>query len=147
MARTAPPQRSEFAAFQPVQTRWHDNDAYGHMNNAVYYALFDTAMSNWQLAQGLSLTGPDATRFVVVESGCRFLSEVGFPDSLEIGLRLGRIGSSSLRYDMAMFRAGSDIAAAAAFFAMVHIGDDSRPEPLTPDLRRLHDKLRTAETE
>lgn len=135
MTRPAPPRRAAYAAFRVLQTRWKDNDAYGHMNNAEYLSLFDTAISLWQMENDLPLTGPNAFRFVVVESGCRFFAEAGFPDILHAGLRIGHLGRSSFRFDLALFRGEQDSACTEAFFTMVHTDEDGTPTPL-PDRAR-----------
>lgn len=138
---STPGHRKEFVAFEPVQARWSDNDAYGHLNNAAYYALFDTAISNWQIANGLALTGADASKFVVVENGCRYWQEAAYPDRLTIGLRIPRIGTSSFRIETALFRQDDDTAASEGFFAMVHLGPDGRPEPLPANTRSVLARL------
>ena len=71
-----------------------DNDQYGHMNNVVHYSLFDTAVSNWQMAQGVFNVTGEVTKFMVVESGCRYFDEAGYPDLIHVGLRLGHLGNS-----------------------------------------------------
>ena len=102
MSRTPPPARADFATFLPLQTRWNDNDEYGHLNNATYLELFDTAITYWQMDNGINVRGPDAWRFVVVENGCIYFREVGFPDALEAGLRITRLGTSSYRIEVAL---------------------------------------------
>lgn len=137
MARTPPGTRSAYRAFRPVPTRWKDNDEYGHLNNAEYLSIFDTAVSLWQLDQGIEIRGPNAVRFLVVETGCRYHAEVGFPDILNVGLRIGHLGTSSFRYDIGLFRNDDDIAATEGFFAQVHVGPDGRPTPIPEDIRKL----------
>ncbi|SIS98135.1 acyl-CoA thioester hydrolase [Roseivivax lentus] len=135
MPRTPPPDRAGFPAFVDLQTRWNDNDEYGHLNNATYLELFDTAMSYWQIENGITIRGPDAWRFVVVESGCTYFREVGFPDRLAAGLRVARLGGSSFRIEIGLFRAGEDEAASLGFFVNVLTGADGRPTPIPDDLR------------
>ena len=99
MPRPAPANRTDFKFLSSLPTRWMDNDQYGHMNNVVHYSLFDTAVSNWQMAQGgFNVTG-EVTKLMVVESGCRYFDEAGYPDLIHVGLRLGHLGNSSWRYD------------------------------------------------
>lgn len=141
MPRGPAPVRAQYAAFRSLPTRWQDNDAYGHMNNATYYALFDTAVSLWQMDQGIRITGPDATRFLVVENGCTYLAEVGFPDLIHAGLRLGHLGRSSFRYEIALFRNDANTASATGFFAQVHVGADNRPAPLPDAIRNALSRL------
>ncbi len=109
-----------------------DNDVLGHLNNAIYYSLFDTAVTSVLLSVGVLEVGQGTHRMVVAESGCRYHRSVAFPDPLDVGVRLARLGTSSVRYDVAVFGTG-DLAAAEGFF--VHICVDAvtrRPVPL-PD--------------
>ena len=134
MSRQPPATRAEYTAFRALPTRWMDNDAYGHMNNATYFSLFDTAISLWQMDQGLVIDGPDPMRFLVVESGCRYHAEAGFPDVLHAGLRLGHLGRSSFRTDVGLFRNENDSACAEGFFAQVHVNADGVPAALPAQL-------------
>lgn len=135
MSRPTPLPRDQFRAFVSLQTRWADNDEYGHMNNATYMSLFDTALSLWQLQNGLAIRGPEALRFLVVENGCHYFEEIGFPDQLEAGLRLGHLGNSSYRMDIGLFRIGAPTPAAQGFFAQVLVDQSSKPTPI-PDAPR-----------
>ncbi|MEC3862832.1 thioesterase family protein [Mesobacterium sp. TK19101] len=137
MARTPPQPRSAYRAFRQMQTRWMDNDEYGHMNNATYLSLFDTAVSLWQLENGIEIRGPEATRFLVVETGCRYFSELGFPDVVHAGLRIGHLGTSSFRYEVGLFRNDDDIASTEGFFSQVHVGPDHRPAPIPDPIRAI----------
>lgn len=129
--RSAPPQRAAYAHFDQLPTRWADNDQYGHMNNVIHYALFDTAISNWQMSKGIFDATGKLSRMVVVESGCIYHGEAGYPDLIHVGLRLGHLGRSSWRYDLALFRNDDDIAFASGFFAQVNVDAASgRPAPL-----------------
>lgn len=141
MPRTPPGTRAEYRAFRTLPTRWQDNDEYGHLNNATYYALFDTAVSLWQMEQGIEIRGPNATKFLVVESGCRYHAELGFPDILTAGIRIAHIGTSSFRYEVALFGNDSDIAGAEGFFTQVHVGDEGRPTPLSDEVRQTLSQL------
>ncbi|WP_416883469.1 acyl-CoA thioesterase [Marivita sp.] len=141
MPRTPPGTRAEYRAFRTLPTRWQDNDEYGHLNNATYYALFDTAVSLWQMEQGIEIRGPNATKFLVVESGCRYHAELGFPDILTAGIRIAHIGTSSFRYEVALFGNDSDIAGAEGFFTQVHVGDEGRPTQLSDAVRQTLSQL------
>ncbi|MHA6346077.1 acyl-CoA thioesterase [Roseivivax sp. CAU 1761] len=141
MARTPPPRRDAFAAFLPVQTRWADNDEYGHMNNATYYAIFDNVISLWQMRQGVTIRGPGAIRFVVVENGCTYFREIGFPDEIEAGLRLAHLGGSSYRVEVGLFRAGEAEAATLGFFHNVLTDAAGRPRRIPEDLREILGRL------
>jgi acyl-CoA thioester hydrolase len=96
---------SDFPVLWPVLTRWADNDMFGHLNNAVYYQLFDTAINAWiNTTTGLDpITMPSLG--IVAESGCRYFSELGFPESLVVGLAVTRLGNSSVTYRLGVFKA------------------------------------------
>ncbi|WGW04080.1 acyl-CoA thioesterase [Tropicibacter oceani] len=132
MSRPAPATRADYAAFRTLPTRWMDNDEYGHMNNAAYLSFIDTAVSLWQLDQGVQIRGPEALRFLVVETGVRYHSELGFPDIVHAGLRVGHLGRSSLRFEIGLFRNDDQTASAEGFFAQVLTGQNGRPMPI-PD--------------
>ena len=141
MTRRPPGTRADYRAFRAMPTRWQDNDEYGHLNNATYYALFDTAVSLWQMEQGIEIRGPDPTRFLVVESGCCYHAELGFPDILTAGLRIAHIGTSSFRYEIALFANDADQAGAEGFFTQVYVDASSKPKPLSADIRAILDRL------
>ncbi|OBF91211.1 4-hydroxybenzoyl-CoA thioesterase [Mycobacterium sp. 852002-51163_SCH5372311] len=94
----------DFPVLWPVGTRWADNDMFGHLNNAVYYQLFDTAINGWiNTSTGLDpLTTPALG--IVAESGCRYFSELHFPQGLSVGLAVTRLGRSSVTYRLGLFR-------------------------------------------
>ena len=129
------PTRSAFPVLHPVTTRWHDNDVYGHMNNVVYYGLFDTAVNRWLVeTAGLEVPGGPVIG-LVAETGCRYFASVGFPDALEVGLAAERVGRTSITYRLALFGAE---APAAALCRYVHVYVDAatrRPVPLPAALR------------
>lgn len=137
MARDQPKARTAYRAFRDMPTRWMDNDEYGHMNNATYFSLFDTAVSLWQMEQGLNIRGPQAVRFLVVENTCRYFSELGFPDLVCAGLRIGHLGQSSVRFEVGLFRNDAPQASAEGTFAQVHVGADGRPSPIPDALRQI----------
>ena len=102
-----------------------DNDVFGHVNNVTYYSYFDTAVTGWLAERGLIglLDGP---MWMVAETGCRFLGEVAFPDLVSVGMRLGRLGMSSVRYEIAVFRNDEEQAAAEGHFVHVHVDRATR---------------------
>ncbi|WP_156763785.1 thioesterase family protein [Mycobacterium sp. 852002-50816_SCH5313054-b] len=105
---------ADFPVLWPVGTRWADNDMFGHLNNAVYYQLFDTAINAWiNTTTGLDPLGTPALG-IVAESGCRYFSELHFPEGLTVGLAVTRLGRSSVTYRLGVFR-----------------GDDGEPQPIT----------------
>jgi len=133
----------DFPVLWPVGTRWADNDMFGHLNNAVYYELFDTAINAWiNTSTGLDpLTTPALG--IVAESGCRYLSELAFPDSLEVGVAVTRLGNSSVTYRLGVFRPGSGEADARPITALghwVHVyvdRDTRKPVPIPDPIRSL----------
>jgi acyl-CoA thioester hydrolase len=135
----------DFPVHWPVLTRWADNDMFGHLNNAVYYQLFDTAINGWI---GTNVTLDPVTTSVqgiVAESGCRYFSELHFPERLVVGVAVTRLGSSSVTYRLGVFRAGEELAdnepqAVAAVGHWVHVYIDKttrRPTPIPDDIRAL----------
>lgn len=144
MAAPAPPRR--FATFRPMQTRWMDNDAYGHMNNVVHYSLFDTAVNGWLIEQGLLDPLTSDSYGLVVETGCKYYAEMQFPDVVHAGLRVARIGGSSVRFEIGLFRNDEDEAAAEGFFVHVYVGRDThRPVPIEGARRAAFEQLLMAE--
>jgi acyl-CoA thioester hydrolase len=135
-ARPPRPERADFAQFRPIQTRWADNDVYGHANNVVYYAWFDTAVNGWLVEQGFLDPAGSAVIGVVVETSCRYFESVGFPEPLEAGLVVERLGASSVTYAIGIFRPGENRAVAQGRF--VHVMVDratQRPVPVPPAMR------------
>ncbi|MFP4519801.1 MAG: acyl-CoA thioesterase [Oceanicaulis sp.] len=124
--------RADFSVFEPIETRWADNDVYGHVNNVVYYGFFDTAVNRRLARSGLLDIERGDTIGLVVETGCRYHAPAAFPDALEAGVKVARIGSSSVRYELAIFRAGANDAVAEGFFVHVYVDRRTRrPKPLT----------------
>jgi acyl-CoA thioester hydrolase len=123
--------RADYPAFYPLQTRWMDNDVYGHMNNVVHYSLFDTAVNGWLIERGLLDPRNSETYGLVVETGCKYYSEMGFPDKVTAGLRVARLGSSSIKYEVALFRNDETTATAEGFFVHVYVNRKThRPAPI-----------------
>ena len=137
MARPSPLTRDEFALFRSLQTRWADNDMYGHMNNVVHYALFDTAINGWLIEQNFLDPMTSDIVGLVVETGCSYFSEMGFPDRVTAGIRIAHIGNSSVRYEIALFRNDEETAAAQGHFVHVYVAKDSRKPAELPKLMRL----------
>jgi acyl-CoA thioester hydrolase len=128
--------RGAYRAFRLLGTRWADNDVYGHMNNVVHYALFDTAVNGWMAEGGfLDLRG-GAEVGLVVETGCRYFAEMGFPDTVAAGLRVAHLGRSSLRWEIGLFRNDEDHAAAEGFFVHVWVDRATRRPVPVPDALR-----------
>lgn len=127
-------QRADYRYFAPITTRWHDNDAYGHINNVVYYSYFDTVVNQFLIAQGLDLKD-DSTRALVVSSGCQYHAEAAYPDALEGALKVRRLGNSSVEYGCAVFRQGDPQPAAEGFLVHVFVDRHHRPCPIPAALR------------
>jgi acyl-CoA thioester hydrolase len=136
--RPTPSSRSAYAVFEPIETRWADNDVYGHINNVAYYGYFDTAVNRRLAASGLlDILGGD-TIGLVVETGCNYFAPAAFPDALEAGLRVAKIGTSSVRYELGIFKMGEDMAIAEGFFIHVYVDRESRrPVPLSEPWREV----------
>lgn len=134
--RPVTPGRADFRVFRRMPTRWMDNDVYGHVNNVVYYSYFDTAVNGWLM----EATGVDIRQLpqlgVVVETSCRYLSSISFPDELEVGLVVERLGKSSLIYGIAIFVAGATTPAAVGRFVHVYVDAVSRQTVAIPELIR-----------
>jgi acyl-CoA thioester hydrolase len=134
--------RSDFRVFRAIPTRWHDNDAYGHVNNVVYYAWFDTAVNAWLIENDfLDLAGGE-TIGLVVETTCTYFESVAFPEIVEAGIAVERLGSSSVTYRIGIFRQGGELAAAQGRFTHVHVARASqKPVPIAAPLRRALERI------
>ncbi|MCS6778844.1 MAG: acyl-CoA thioesterase [Geminicoccaceae bacterium] len=141
-SRRPPPSRIDFPWLVPLETRWLDMDIYGHVNNVVYYSYFDTAIAHFLMGEaGLDPWRSPVVGFAV-DSGCRFHTPLAFPDRIEAGLRVARLGSSSCRYEIGIFKAGREPAAADGHFVHVFVDRASQrpvpiPEPIRAALARL----------
>lgn len=137
MNREAPAARSEFKVWQSFTTRWADNDAYGHVNNTVFYEWFDSAVNAWLVGQGLLDIEAGDPIALVVETRCSYFAPLAFPESVDIGLVVAELGRSSVRYRIGVFAAGSEQAAAQGEFVHVLVDRTSRRSVEMPqDWRR-----------
>ena len=133
---TARPTRDQYAVIRPIPTRWADNDVYGHVNNAAYYGFFDTAVNAWLIERGLLDTVASQAIGLVVETGCRYHAPLSFPETIETALRVARLGTSSVRYELALFSQGAAEAAADGHFVHVYVDRETRrPTPIPADIR------------
>jgi len=124
--------RAAFRHFASFDTRWRDNDRYGHLNNAIYYELFDSAINQLLIDHDILDFESGDHVFLVAASGCHYFSELAYPDKLEVGLAITRLGNSSVTYDLGLFKKGADHTAATGFFVHVHVTRDGyRPAPIT----------------
>ncbi|MDQ6628146.1 MAG: acyl-CoA thioesterase [Pseudomonadota bacterium] len=140
--RPQPVPRAAYRRFVPMTTRWLDNDAYGHLNNVVYYSLFDTAVNGVLIEAGaLDLQHGEVAGFVV-ETGCNYFTPLAFPQPIEVGLRVALIGASSVRYELGVFAVGQAQTAARGHFVHVYVERATRkPVPLPALLRGALEQL------
>jgi acyl-CoA thioester hydrolase len=134
--------RADYPHFIALPTRWMDNDVYGHVNNALYYAFFDTAINRYLITEG----GLDITSGAIIglaaESHCQYLQALAFPEVLEVGLRVGKLGNSSVRYELAIFKQTENFAAAAGYFVHVFVDRKTqRPVPIPAAIRSALERL------
>jgi acyl-CoA thioester hydrolase len=128
--------RSDYAHFQPISTRWHDNDLYGHVNNVTYYSYFDSAVNAYLIeVGGLDIHNGEVVGFVV-SSACDYFASIAFPERIEIGLRVGKLGNSSVQYELAVFKAGENEACAAGRFVHVFVDRASNHPVAIPETLR-----------
>ncbi|HND19114.1 MAG TPA: thioesterase family protein [Acidobacteriota bacterium] len=134
--------REEYRHFLSIQTRWMDNDIYGHVNNALYYAFFDTAINQYLIAEGGLDIAAGAVIGLAAESHCRFMQSLAFPEMIEVGLRVGKLGNSSVRYELAIFKHNVPTAAATGYFVHVFVDRETRKSvPITGTLRTALERL------
>ncbi|MEM9049102.1 MAG: thioesterase family protein [Pseudomonadota bacterium] len=139
--------RDAFRHFCAMPTRWHDNDVYGHMNNVVYYAFFDTVVNGWlREAAGMTVPG-GAVIGLVVETGCTYHESLGWPETVSAGLATRRVGRSSVTFALGLFRETAQLAAAEGLFTHVYVDAQTRrPVPLPEPLRRAAEAVRQQQT-
>ncbi|MEQ8503983.1 MAG: thioesterase family protein [Rhodospirillales bacterium] len=143
MAEDGTPEiRDAYPHILKIQTRWMDNDIYGHVNNVTYYSYFDTVVNSYLIDQGgLDIHDGSVVGFAV-ETHCRFFKPVAFPENLSAGLRVGKLGNSSVRYEIAIFKDGEDTAAAAGHFVHVFVDRTAdKPTPVPASIRAALEKL------
>lgn len=132
VSRAIAADRAAYKVFRTLTTRWADNDIYGHMNNVVHYSLFDTAVNGFLIEKGVLDIHGGGRIFVVVETGCRYFAEMAFPDVVHAGIRVARLGGSSVRYEVGLFRNEEPTAAAEGYFIHVQV-DRATRRPLALD--------------
>ena len=137
--------RADFPHFLAIPTRWMDNDVYGHVNNVVYYSYFDTVINEYLIREGgLDIHGGRIVGYCV-ESQCRYLAPLAFPEIIHAGLRVAHLGNSSVRYEIALFREGDEAPAATGYFVHVFVGrDDVKPTAIPAGIRACLEALRRA---
>ena len=141
-AKPQPEGRAGYKAFRTITTRWMDNDAYGHVNNVVYYSWFDTVVNAHLIEQGALDIQQGETIGLVVETQCNYFAPVEFPQTVEAGLRVAKVGSSSVRYEVGLFLQGEPLTAAKGHFIHVYVDRASRrPTDLPQRLKRVLEAL------
>ena len=141
MSRPIPQGREKYRHFITIATRWADNDAYGHVNNTVYYQWFDTAVNRWLVEQGLLDIADGDPIGLVVETGCSYFSPLSFPGDVDVGLVVEKLGSSSVTYRLGVFAAGSSTPSAQGQFTHVYVSREGRRPAALPNGWRM--KLET----
>jgi acyl-CoA thioester hydrolase len=134
--------RASYVHFTRMDTRWHDNDVYGHVNNVVYYGFFDTAVNGHLIRAGCLDVQRSAVIGLVVETQCRYFKPIAFPDAVHAGIRVEKLGTSSVRYGIGLFANDDDAAAAQGHFVHVYVDRASnRPVPIPDQVRRVLEEL------
>ena len=134
--------RSDYNFFTKLSTRWNDNDIYGHMNNIIYYALFDTAVNKWLIKNNLIDIKYGKNIGLIVESGCNYFSSFQYPEDIDAGIRVTKIGTSSVRYEVGLFKEKEQISAADEFFVHVYVDrKTNNPIPLNYDFKKTLDTI------
>lgn len=138
MAKPVPHTRAAYRHFQTITTRWLDNDAYGHVNNTVYYTWFDTVVNTFLIQNHVLDIEKGASIGLVVETQCNYFSSVTYPDEIHAGLRVGKLGNSSVHYEVGIFRNHDNIACAQGHLVHVYVDRvKRRPAQVPADMRKL----------
>ncbi|MBA4109594.1 MAG: thioesterase [Leptothrix sp. (in: Bacteria)] len=147
MERAQPQPRSAYAHFDTISTRWMDNDIYGHVNNVTYYSYFDSAVNRYLIEAGVLDIHDGGVIGLVVETHCNYFAPLAFPRNVEAGIRVTKIGSSSVRYEIGLFDEGQPLSAASGHFVHVYVDRVTRrPTSLPADFALAVQKLQVAET-
>jgi acyl-CoA thioester hydrolase len=134
--------RSSYKAFRPISTRWMDNDVYGHVNNVVYYSWFDTAVNATLIERGVLDIHTGKTIGLVVETQCFYFAPLAFPQTVDAGIRVAKLGTSSVRYEVGLFAQGAEMSAARGHFVHVYVDRETRrPVPLASPLKAFLETL------
>ena len=142
MTRPAPRGRDKYRWWHKASLRWGDNDAYGHVNNAIFYQWFDSAVNQWLIEAGLLDIAHGDPIALVVETGCRYFSALDYPGEVEVGIRVAQLGRSSVTYQLGVFAVNADQAAAEGHFTHVTVDRESRrPVALPEEWREKLQKL------
>ncbi|MFO0696788.1 MAG: thioesterase family protein [Polyangiales bacterium] len=125
--------RERYAHLHLITTRWMDNDVYGHVNNVVYYSFFDTAVNELLIRRGVLELEKSPAIGLVIETQCRYHAPITFPDRVEVGVRVAKLGNSSVRYEIGIFREGDAAPAATGHFVHVYVDRETRRPVTIPD--------------
>jgi acyl-CoA thioester hydrolase len=128
--------REAYGHYRVIPTRWMDNDVYGHVNNVVYYSYFDTVVNQFLIEKGVLDIETSPVIGLVVETSCKYMAPITFPDQVEAGLRVARLGNSSIRYEVGLFRNDDPNPAAAGHFIHVYVDRETRRPTPVPDAMR-----------
>jgi acyl-CoA thioester hydrolase len=143
MSRPQAEAREAYRHFLPITTRWMDNDVYGHVNNVVYYSYFDTVVNEYLISKGALDIHAGEVIGLVVETHCNYFAPLAFPHTVEAGLRVAHLGSSSVRYEVGLFAQGEPLTAARGHFVHVYVDRTTRkPVPLPAPLVAALEVLR-----
>ncbi|MGH6646092.1 acyl-CoA thioesterase [Aquabacterium sp.] len=147
MERAQPQARSAYAHFDTISTRWMDNDIYGHVNNVTYYSYFDSAVNRYLIEAGVLDIHEGPVIGLVVETHCNYFAPLAFPRKVEAGIRVTKVGSSSVRYEIGLFDEGQPLAAACGHFVHVYVDRATRrPTTLPTDFAQAVQRLQVAAT-
>lgn len=134
--RPTPNSFDDYPHHKAIQTRWADNDPYGHVNNSVYYFYFDTVVNHWLIENGLLEIGKSEVIGLVVGTSCDYFSPVSFPDAVTAGLRAAKVGSSNVTYEIGLFRNAELTASAQGSFVHVYVDEKNRrPAPISDRMK------------
>lgn len=136
MTRPPPSPRRRFRSFHSITSRWNDNDVFGHINNIVYYSWIDTAVNRFLISRNLLDLGGSEIVGVVAETGCRYLSQIAYPDDVTVGIGVVRLGRSSVQYAAGVFRADDELASAEGHFVHVYVERRTMRPVAIPDAIR-----------
>jgi len=128
--------RADYKHFHEITTRWMDNDTYGHVNNVIYYSWFDTAVNEFLITNGALDIEQSPVIGLVIETQCNYFAPVAFPDRITIGIRVAKLGNSSVRYEVGVFREDEENISAQGHFIHVYVGRETRRPATIPDKMR-----------
>ncbi len=142
MSRAPAPTRHDYSHFLTIPTRWNDNDSYGHVNNAVYYYFIDTVVNGYLINNGLLDLKSSLTIGLAVETGCKYFGSIEYPDIVHAGLRVTKLGNSSVTYDIGIFKNAETTASAQGHFVHVYVDEKTRrPVPISAIMRKKLEEI------